>query len=62
MMYPSPSLLPATGVDVSCTKKGGTFRGDQASRQHVSLRLMDMVELAEACKMRKPHWATAEVL
>eukprot|EP00904_Undaria_pinnatifida_P001665 jgi/Undpi1/1149/HiC_scaffold_10.g04611.m1 len=47
-------------VDVSCTKKGHSFRGDQANRQHVSLRLMDMVELAEANETGQPHWAAAE--
>lgn len=49
------------GVDVACTKKGSSFRGDQANRQHVSLRLMDLVELAEANEAGKPHWAGAEV-
>lgn len=51
----------AAGVDVSCTKKGDSFRGDQANRQHVNLRLMDMVDLAEANEVGKPHWAAAEV-
>ncbi|CAM9185851.1 unnamed protein product [Ascophyllum nodosum] len=55
-----PTLLHLAGVDVSCTKKGDSFRGDQASRQHVSLRLIDMLELAEAGETGRPHWATAE--
>ena len=59
MSTPPPPLAP--GVDVSCTKKGHSFRGDQSNRQHVSLRLMDMVELAEANEAGQPHWAAAEV-
>ncbi|CAM9521015.1 unnamed protein product, partial [Laminaria digitata] len=47
-------------VDVSCTQKGHSFRGDQANRQHVSLRLMDMVELAEANETGQQHWAASE--
>lgn len=50
-----------SGVDVACTKKGEPFRGDQASRQHVSLRLVDLIDLAEANDTGKPHWAAAEV-
>lgn len=49
------------GVDVSCTKKGDSFRGDKANRQQVNLRLMDMVEMAEAHELGKPHWAASEV-
>lgn len=49
-------------VDVACTKKGEPFRGDQANRQHVSLRLVDLIELAEANDAGKPHWAAAEEL
>ncbi|CAM9183532.1 unnamed protein product, partial [Sphacelaria rigidula] len=49
-------------VDVACTKKGEPFRGDQANRQHVSLRLVDLIDLAEANDTGKPHWAAAEEL
>lgn len=49
------------GVDISCTKRGASFRGDKASREQVSLKLIDMVEIAEAHELGKPHWATSEV-
>ncbi|CAM9831640.1 unnamed protein product [Scytosiphon promiscuus] len=59
------SVLAAHGldqlrVDVSCTKKGDSFRGDKANRQQVNLKLMDMVEMAEAHELGKPHWAASE--
>lgn len=53
--------LVCKGVDVACTKRGEPFRGDQANRQHVSLRLIDLIELAKATEAGKPHWAAAEV-
>ncbi|CAM9350044.1 unnamed protein product [Ectocarpus sp. 12 AP-2014] len=59
------SVLEARGldqlrVDISCTKKGDSFRGDKASRQQVNLKLMDMVEIAEAQELGQPHWASSD--
>ncbi|CBN77138.1 conserved unknown protein [Ectocarpus siliculosus] len=59
------SVLAARGldqlrVDISCTKKGDSFRGDKASRQQVNLKLMDMVEIAEAQELGQPHWASSD--
>eukprot|EP00903_Cladosiphon_okamuranus_P008955 g8569.t1 len=49
-------------VDVSCTQKGSSFRGDKENRQQVRLKLIDMVEIAEAHELGKPHWATSEAI
>lgn len=57
---PLPLLFAPTGVDVSCTEKGASFRGDKENRQQVHLKLLDVVEIAEAHELGKPHWATSE--
>lgn len=58
---PAPARTPTpVGVDISCTPKGSSFRGDKENRQQVRLKLMDMVEIAEAHELGKPHWATSE--
>eukprot|EP00752_Nemacystus_decipiens_P007278 g6514.t1 len=49
-------------VDISCTQKGAAFRGDKENRQQVRLKLIDMVEIAEAQELGKPHWATSEAV
>lgn len=47
-------------MDISCTEKGASFRGDKGSQQQVRLKLVDMVEIAEAHELGKPHWAISE--
>ncbi|CAM9833946.1 unnamed protein product, partial [Discosporangium mesarthrocarpum] len=49
-----------TGVDVACTGRGQVFRGDHGARQHVKMKLLDLVELAQATEQGASHWAMAE--